>query len=108
MQPSYQIERRKDVRSPLRLPVSVKLATAEMSARSENISTSGILLSSDFLIPEGSAVELAVDVARMPEPGLFLTARGKVLRVQPQASGKFAIAVSCDHPFRITRRNAKA
>lgn len=108
MQPSYPIERRKDVRNSLRLPVSVKLAATEMSARSENISASGILLSSDFLIPEGSAVELAVDVARMPEPGFLLTARGRVLRVQPQTSGKFAIAVSCDHPFRIMRRSPKA
>jgi hypothetical protein len=105
MQPSFEPERRKEARSPLRFPVSVKLANAEMSVRSENISVSGILLSSDFLIPEGSVVELAVRVARASETGFVLTARGKVLRLQPQPSGEFAIAVACDHPFRIARQN---
>jgi hypothetical protein len=28
--------------------------------------------------------------------------------VQPQGSGKFAMAVACEHPFRITPRDPKA
>ena len=108
MQLSGQSVRRKDIRYAVRLPVAVKLGKAQMSARSENLSLGGILLSSDFLIPEGSSVELAVGVARTLEHELFLTACGRVLRVQPQASGKFAMAVACDQPFRITPRDPKA
>ena len=92
----------------MRLPVTVKLATTEMSAQSENLSLRGILLSSNFLIPEGSTVGLEIGVARLPEHDLLLTASGKVLRLQPQTSGKFAIAVACDHCFRITPRRLKA
>jgi hypothetical protein len=97
----YQPERR-SVRYYLHLPVSVKLANKEMYARSENISLSGILLSSSFRIPEGSTVELAVGAGPRPDPGVRLTARGKVLRVQPTASGDFAIAIECDRAFEPT------
>ncbi len=108
MLPSDQAERRRDKRYPVHFPVTVKLATTEMSAQSENLSLRGILLSSNFLISEGSTVELEVGVAQTPEHDLLLTARGKVLRLQPQTSGKFAIAVACDHCFRITPRRLKA
>ena len=108
MQLSDQSKRRKDIRYAVSLPVAIRLGKAQMSARSENLSLGGILLSSDFLIPEGSTVELAVGVAKMPDHDLFLTACGKVLRVQPQGSGKFAMAVACEHPFRITPRDPKA
>jgi len=90
------------MRYSLHLPVAVKLGNAQMSARSENISENGILLSSDFLILEGSSVELTVDFPRSLEMGVSLTARGKVLRVHPKASGGFAMAIGCDVPFRIT------
>jgi PilZ domain len=97
----YKPERR-SVRYYLRLPVSVKLANKEMYARSENISLSGILLSSAFRIPEGSTVELAVGAGPTADPSV-LTARGKVLRVQPKASGDFAIAIECDRAFEPMR-----
>jgi hypothetical protein len=71
---------RRSTRYPLHLPVSLKLADDEMHARSENISLGGILLSSSFLIPEGSTVELAI-LMRVPDSGPFLRGRGKVLRV---------------------------
>lgn len=100
----YQPERR-SVRYYLRLPVSVKLANKEMYARSENISLSGILLSSAFLIPEGSTVELAVGAGPTPDRSVLLTARGKVLRVQPKASGDFAIAIECDRAFEPMRED---
>jgi hypothetical protein len=105
MRPFEQAPRRRDIRYPVRLPVIVRLAAAEIAARSENLSLAGILLSSDSLIPEGSTVDLAVEVGRMSERDVFLTARGTVLRVQPHTSGKFAVAVACDHPFRITQAN---
>src|SRR5215469_15086754 len=45
-------ELRKSVRYPLHLPVTIKAGDTEISARSQNISKGGILLSSDLLIGE--------------------------------------------------------
>ena len=87
--PSPQRRERRDVRYPLNLPVSVKLGDGEMRAYSENISLGGILLSSAYLIPEGSTVELAIGVSQRP----LLSARGKVVRAQPTISGNFAVAI---------------
>ena len=95
---------RQNVRYPLHLPVAVKVGQEEMHTQSENISLNGILLSSASLIPAGSTVELAVGVAQLPRPGILLTARGKVLRVQPKASGNFAVAIECECPFELKRR----
>jgi hypothetical protein len=102
MHPYCDTKRRRDIRYPVRLPVTVRLAHTEKSGRSENLSLSGVLLTGDFLIPEGSIVELAVGVAKMPDCDFFLTARGTVLRVQPREPGEFAMAIGCDSPFRIT------
>jgi hypothetical protein len=95
---SPQRPERRDVRYPLHLPVSLRLAHKEMHARSENISLGGILLSSAFLIPEGSVVEVAFGVAHLPER--HSSARGKVLRVRPKATGDFDVAIAFEHPFR--------
>ena len=92
MHPPQRRERR-DVRYPLNLPVSVKLGDGEMRAHSENISLGGIFLSSAYLIPEGSTVELAIGVSHRP----LLSARGKVVRVQPTISGNFAVAIAFEH-----------
>jgi hypothetical protein len=101
MDPLHRPERRSP-RYPLHLLVSLKLADDEIRVRSENISLGGILLSSAFLIPEGSTVELAI-LTRKPDTVPFLTGRGKVLRVQQKTSGDFAIAIQCDCPFRVVR-----
>jgi hypothetical protein len=98
---SPQRTERRDIRYPLHLAVSVKLSHKEMHARSENISLGGILLSSAFLIPEGSTVKLMVTVEVLPDSGIQLSARGKVLRVQPKASGNFAVAIALDRPFEL-------
>jgi hypothetical protein len=74
-----------------------------MHAQSENISLHDILLANAFLIPEGSTVELAVAVGRMPNPDLFLTSRGRVLRVRMKGSGDFAVAIEFERPFELTR-----
>ena len=102
---SHLHERRKSQRYPAHLPVLIRLegaspGAASVSARSVNISENGILLSSDSPFSEGSSVELTVNGA--PEPYL-LTVHGKVLRVDSQDCGKFAIAVQCGFPFRIAR-----
>jgi hypothetical protein len=57
---SPQRPQRSSIRYQLQLPVSLKLAHKELYAQSESIGLAGILLSSAFLIPEGSAVELSV------------------------------------------------
>jgi len=99
MDSPQRLERR-DIRYPLHLPVSLKLADKELHTRSENISLGGILLSSAFLIPEGSTVEVAFGVASLPDLGTQSSARGKVLRVQPKVTGDFAVAIAFEHPFR--------
>jgi len=100
MDSPQRLERR-EPRYALNLPVSLRLARKELHARSENISLRGILLSSAFLIPEGSAVEVAVGVAHLPQPGTQLSARGKVLRVKPRATGDFAVAIAFERPFKF-------
>jgi len=92
---------RQDIRYTAQLPVSVKLPHKEMHTRSENISVGGLLLSSAFLIPEGSTVEVAVGVAAPARPGTLLSARGKVLRAQPKATGGFAVAIKLERSFRF-------
>jgi c-di-GMP-binding flagellar brake protein YcgR len=87
---SPQRQERRDARYPLKLPVSVKLDREEMRVQSENISLGGILLSSAFPIPEGSTVDLAIGVWHVT----FLSARGKVVRVQPKIAGNFDVAVA--------------
>ncbi|MGB8596222.1 MAG: PilZ domain-containing protein, partial [Candidatus Sulfotelmatobacter sp.] len=89
---SPQRPQRSSIRYQLQLPVSLKLAHKELYAQSENISLAGILLSSAFLIPEGSAVEVAVGIVRS-RPGTFLSGRGKVVRAQPKDTGDFALAI---------------
>ena len=92
---------RRDVRYPVQLPVVVKLAGRAMLAHSENISLNGILVSSEFLIPERSRVELLVAV-----PSVFLTGRGRVVRVRLDDSGGFAAAIACERPFRLTSQSS--
>jgi hypothetical protein len=97
---SPQRPERRDTRYPLHLPVSLKVADKELHTRSENISLGGILLSSAFLIPEGSTVEMAFGVTSLLDTGTQASIPGKVLRVQPKATGDFAVAIAFEHPFR--------
>ena len=97
---SPQRPERRHIRYPLHLPVSLKVADMELHTRSENISLGGILLSSAFLIPEGSTVEMAFGVVSLPDTGTPSSVGGKVLRVRPKATGDFAVAIAFDHPFR--------
>jgi hypothetical protein len=73
----------------------------DLHTRSENISLGGILLSSASLIPEGSAVEVAVGVENLPDPGILLNARGRVLRVESNAAGEFTVAIKLDRSFEL-------
>jgi len=99
---SPQRHERRDFRFPLHLPVLIKVAQRkEMHTRSENISLGGILLSSAVRIPEGATVEVSVGVSHLADPGILLSARGKVLRVQPKVSGDFAIAIKLEGAFTL-------
>lgn len=98
---SPQQRARRDVRYPLDMPVTLKLAHKLARARSENISLHGILLSSASRIPVGSAVDVAVGVATLPDHGVQLNAHGKVLRAQPRSSGDFAVAIEFERPFEL-------
>lgn len=99
---SPQRHERRDFRFPLHLPVLVRLAQRkEMHTRSENISLSGMLLSSSLWIPEGSTVEVSVGVDHFPGTGLLLSARGKVIRVHPKDSGDFSVAIKIEAGFSI-------
>jgi hypothetical protein len=102
MNPPQRRQERRDFRFPLHLPVLVRMPPLkELHARSENISMGGILLSSAFLIPEGSAVEVSIGVEHMTDPGILLSAHGKVLRVHPKDTGEFAVAIRLDSSFSL-------
>src|SRR5690242_16823534 len=94
-------QERRETRYPLHLPVLIKMARKEMRARSENISLGGILLSSDSMIPEGATVEVAIGVTHTPDPGILLSARGQVLRVQPNPTGDYAVAIRLERSFEL-------
>jgi PilZ domain-containing protein len=97
-----QWQQRRDLRYPLHLPVLVSMSQRkEMRTRSENISLGGILVSSAILIPEGSVVEVSVGVDHLPDPGILLRARGKVLRAHPKDTGEFAIAIQLESSFQL-------
>ena len=105
---SPQRHERRDFRFPLHLPVLVKVAQRkEMHTRSENISLSGMLLSSSSMIPEGSAVEVSVGVDHLPDTGILLSARGKVVGVYPKDSGDFSVAIQLDGGFSIPQVRAE-
>jgi hypothetical protein len=97
---------RSSVRYQLQLPVSLRLAHQELYALSENIGLAGILLSSAFLIPEGSDVELAVGIVRS-RPGAFLCGRGKVVRTQRKETGDYALAIKLDGNFELRPSNTE-
>lgn len=88
------------IRHQLQLPVSLRVAHEEMRARSENISATGILVTSAYLIPEGSAVDVAVEIVRS-RPGTFFSGRGRVVRAQPKRNGDFAVAIKLDGAFEL-------
>ena len=106
----YQL-RRRERRYDLRLPVSVSLHShipGAIMAVSENISSHGILLSSEAAIPEGTSIELMVALRHPSARGnTHLTATGRVLRMERRGSRGFAVAVCCDErPFKTTHHGS--
>jgi hypothetical protein len=87
-----QRQERRDIRYPVHLPVLLKLAHQAMHARSENISVGGILVSSARRGGANPALR-----------GCATQRSGQVLRVQPQASGSFALAIAFERPLELGR-----
>jgi hypothetical protein len=79
----------------------VNLSHRVIHAQSENISLNGVLVSSEFLIPEGSVVELAIAV-----PLVLLAGRGKVIRARLNSSGNFSVAIALERPLRLMAQDS--
>ena len=100
--PSPTRNERRDFRYPLHLPVVIRMAQHNaMRTHSENISLGGLLLSSPVPIPEGSTIELSVGVEHLPDSGVLLRARGKVLRLLLKDTGDFAVAIQLQRAFKL-------
>ena len=99
--PLHQNCPRRDRRYIAQLPVLVSLSREVIHAQSENISLNGILVSSEFHIPEGSVVEVAIAV-----PIVLLAGNGKVIRVCLNDSGNFDVAIALERPLRLMVQNS--
>jgi hypothetical protein len=67
-----------------------------------------MLLSTSSFIPEGSVVEVSVGVDHLPDTGILLSARGKVIRVHSKDSGDFSVAIKLDGGFSLPLAQAEA
>jgi hypothetical protein len=105
---THETDLRKSDRYPLRLLVQVRTTHAQLTVESQNISMGGMLFSSRFRIPEGSPVELAIDLQGTPETAVLITAKGTVLRVATQPSGEYATAVAFDAPPKFTHQTGNS
>lgn len=94
-----QHERRRERRFSVREPALVRVSPedlVEITAITENLSTSGVLLRSAAFIPRLSRVRVRVQLPTKAE----LRAIGEVVRVESSSTGGyFAVAVNCDFPF---------
>jgi hypothetical protein len=108
MDPSPKSQERRGIRYSLNLPVSLTLAHKKFHVRSESISLGGIRLSSASFIPEGSLVEVEVCIAHLPQPGTYLSARGKVIQVKSKTTGDFAVAVAFERPIQFSMEELRS
>jgi hypothetical protein len=95
-------ERRRERRYPIQQPafVRVQAAAGEVESATENISTHGILLRTEVLIPVGSEI----DVILRFRDALPIQGEGEVLRLEKQHGGKaFLIAVRCGQHWEFLR-----
>lgn len=94
-----QHERRRERRFLVREPALVRVSREDLvdiTAISENLSTSGVLLRSASFIPRHSRINVRVQLPT----GAELRAFGVVSRVESSSTGGyFSIAVKCDRPF---------
>lgn len=95
---SAPLERRERRRFPVRLKLDVDCGLGATEAVSRDASENGISFFCDSAIPDGSPVEFSVhvppDVAAMEK--IFVRGKGRVIRNEPQSSGRVLIAVVTD------------
>jgi len=97
-------QERKYRRFNLRYPVRVKFASgdtvAELEAFSRNVSIGGVLLETASMIPQHVPLSFVMTVqgGRILCP-IQLRGEGEVVRVEPEESAGFTIAVECKHPI---------
>jgi len=98
----HQPERRRARRFPLQQSALVQFndgTTRELTARTENVSLRGALVSAPEAIPEGVAVTMKIFLQKNGLHDVALTATGKVIYHQPVQSGGFGIAVAFEKPL---------
>jgi PilZ domain len=99
----FREERRSERRYPIRQPAFVKFQAeerGEVETVAQNVSTRGLLLRSETLIPVRSKMEVGLCFPN----ALPLEGAGEVLRVeQPSAGRVFLIAVRCTAPWKFSR-----
>ena len=97
-------ERRNKRRYAFQRPAWVKIIGEDASAITtvtENVSTCGVLLRSNFLLPLDSMIEVTLPLSS----GSELRGVGRLVRVeQPLAEQTFLFAVKCDRPLEICRK----
>jgi hypothetical protein len=91
-------ERRERRRFPVRLKLDVDSGLGPTEAVSRDASEAGISFFCDSAIPAGSPVEFSVhvppEVAAMEK--IFVRGKGRVIRNEPQTSGRVLVAVVTD------------
>lgn len=95
-------ERRKKRRFPIQQPVTLMVkrdGKRSIHGRSDNVSLTGVLLSTDSEISEEARVDvmLAASQRNMPVQKLLLLSSGRVVRVETRLEGGKAIAIKCDY-----------
>ena len=106
-EPIHHSPERKHRRFNLRYPVVLRLppedplsALGDLQTSSRNVSIGGLLLDAPVSIPAQSRVSFTIVVQR---PGaarpILLESDGRVVRLEPQPGGSFAVAIECSHPL---------
>jgi hypothetical protein len=95
---SSPLERRERRRFPVRLKLDVDCGVGPTAAISRDASEVGISFFCDSSIPDGSPIEFSVhvppDIAAMEK--IFVRGKGRVVRNEPQTSGRVLVAVVTD------------
>lgn len=96
---------RKHRRFDLSYPVELKLLSgrprSKLHTTSRNVSLGGLLLETSSVIAEYSRVSFTMMLQRtaLTRP-ILLEGKGKVVRVEPQLGGGFAVAIECSRPLK--------
>jgi hypothetical protein len=98
---SFDERERREARYPLNLSVTAGVPDGpRIWAKSQNISSRGILLTTPTPIRMHSRIDLRVHLPLQVSFGLSNI--GKVVRVEQGKKGAFAVAVSCKLHFKIS------